>query len=151
MAGDDNDDDNDDDKRNHVQLRTEGAQMTSMVTVNIRYTPPGMAEEDSIEIEFQAPPGARVELRLTEPGTALPLPPVVLKKEARDRCLELIIETRNEGTGATALHRILKAEGYPTSRTTAQEWLTQWCHAGEIVREERVPKVACYHHTYAAG
>ena len=76
-------------------------------------------------------------------------PPVVLKKEAKDRCLELIIEARNEGTGASALEKLLKAEEYPTSRTTVQEWITKWCVAGEVAREERGSKVAYVHRSYA--
>jgi len=45
-----------------------GNQMTSMVMVEVHYTPPGMGEEDSICFELHAAPGSRVVLKVAEAG-----------------------------------------------------------------------------------
>jgi hypothetical protein len=34
--------------------------------VNIHYTPPGMTDADSLHLELQAPPGAHIEVHLTD-------------------------------------------------------------------------------------
>ncbi|MEU9617240.1 hypothetical protein AB0D56_37870, partial [Streptomyces sp. NPDC048209] len=83
---------------------------------------------------------------------ALPLPPPVsLRKDPQERCMELIIDARNEGTGATALEKQLRSEEYPTTRTTIQGWITKWVVAGELAREERgAGRVFYVHKAYAA-
>ncbi|ATL80247.1 hypothetical protein [Streptomyces malaysiensis] len=56
---------------------------------------------------------------------------------AQRRALELLTEAATEGLGATALQEQLAAEGYPTTRQTAQDWLTKWLTRGWLAKLRR--------------
>lgn len=78
---------------------------------------------------------------LVAPEAQLPLP-------ARDRGLVLLDQAGPAGIGATKLAELLQEEGHPTTRQTAQGWLTRWAAEGLVVRREgdRFPVYVHDHH-----
>lgn len=55
---------------------------------------------------------------------------------ARERMMQLLKEAGSQGTGASALTRLLRAEGYPTARQTAMDWLKEELAKGTIIQPE---------------
>ncbi|MGQ4517359.1 hypothetical protein [Streptomyces sp. DW26H14] len=73
--------------------------------------------------------------------TLAPVPPQApadaVTDPAQRRALELLAEARTEGLGATRLEELLRAEGYTTTRQTAQEWLSRWLTRGWLAKLRR--------------
>ncbi|MFE2601714.1 hypothetical protein ACFXCZ_35470 [Streptomyces sp. NPDC059396] len=72
--------------------------------------------------------------------TLAPVPvqsPHGLTDPAQIRALELLAEARTDGLGATRLEELLRAEGYTTTRQTAQEWLARWLTRGWLAKLRR--------------
>lgn len=56
---------------------------------------------------------------------------------AQRRALDLLADSRTEGLGASRLEELLRAEGYTTTRQTAQEWLGRWLSRGWLAKLRR--------------
>ena len=69
---------------------------------------------------------------LPAPDRTTPAAPPSTRPEARDRWLPLLFEAGPAGLGAKALSDRLQAEGYATTRQTAQVWLTEAHATGRV-------------------
>lgn len=84
-----------------------------------------------------------------DPGDAAPRPTLAavprqpadptqtVTDPSQRRALELLRAARTDGLGATRLHEMLREEGHPTSRPTAQEWLSRWTSKGWLAKLQR--------------
>ncbi|MFJ1707855.1 hypothetical protein [Kitasatospora sp. NPDC088346] len=67
---------------------------------------------------------------------------------AREAALILLLKAGPEGTGATAMERVLKPE-FGTTRQTINGWLKEWAETGEAVRVGESNKARYVHLTHA--
>ncbi|MFF7454776.1 hypothetical protein [Kitasatospora sp. NPDC008115] len=67
---------------------------------------------------------------------------------AKDAALRLLIAAGSEGTGASAMEKILKPE-FGTTRQTINGWLKAWVESGEAVRVGEGNKTRYVHHRHA--
>ncbi|MEV7023985.1 hypothetical protein [Kitasatospora sp. NPDC093558] len=67
---------------------------------------------------------------------------------AKDAALALLREAGPEGSGASAMEKILKPE-FGTTRQTINGWLKEWAEAGEVVRTGSGTKTRYVHRTHA--
>ncbi len=114
--------------------------MTAVVTVNISYTPPGMTEADSLQLEFQAPPGAHVKLQLAElaelaivgqEGEQAP-PNGGWKQAARKIVTEAGADV---WLSTSAVRSRLQADGITIGRAALSTELGEMVGRGEIARQ----------------
>ncbi|MFJ9440481.1 hypothetical protein ACIRRH_01270 [Kitasatospora sp. NPDC101235] len=70
------------------------------------------------------------------------------KPGAREAALMLLIKAGPEGTGASAMEKILKPE-FGTTRQTINGWLKEWAEAGEVVRTGSGTKTRYVHRAHA--
>ncbi|MGW2545600.1 hypothetical protein ACWC5I_33170 [Kitasatospora sp. NPDC001574] len=112
--------------------------MTSVVTVNIRYTPPGMTEADSLHLEFQAPPGAHVELHLGPAKPAAPPEPQASPGGGWKQAAHKIVTEAGPGVwlSTAAIRDRLSADGVKIGRIALSTELREMASRGDIVRRE---------------
>ncbi|MFF2662461.1 hypothetical protein ACFVUH_34500 [Kitasatospora sp. NPDC058032] len=67
---------------------------------------------------------------------------------AKDATLALLREAGPEGTGASAMEKVLKPT-FGTTRQTIAAWLKEWAESGEAVRIGSGTKTRYVHHTHA--
>ncbi|MFJ9605449.1 hypothetical protein ACIRS1_03735 [Kitasatospora sp. NPDC101176] len=67
---------------------------------------------------------------------------------AKDAALALLIKAGSEGTGASAMEKILKPE-FGTTRQTINGWLKEWAESGEAVRVGEGNKTRYVHRRHA--
>ncbi|MEU3565399.1 hypothetical protein [Kitasatospora sp. NPDC006786] len=108
-----------------------------MVTVEVHYTPPGKGDEESIRLEFQAAPGARVVLRLKdfEDGRL-----AVPENEERSGCWKMAARKIVASSGVdvwlrtSEIRDLLNADGIVVHRSTLSIELGAMAKRGEILR-----------------
>ncbi|KJY27432.1 hypothetical protein VR45_34905 [Streptomyces sp. NRRL S-495] len=110
------------------------------MTVSIRYTPPGASEADSIHLEFQALPGARVEVRLDEPDALRPAAGDPVRDDWKDAAQKIVAGSEGDvWLSTSAVRQRLLADGIEIGRSALSMKLGEMADRGEIARRGTGP------------